>query len=398
MTIENLADDIAAVGRIEAVTRILDVICRTTGLGFSAVARVTESRWIACAVRDEIAFGLEPGGELVLDTTICDEIRRSGELVVIEDTDADDRYECHPTPKRYGFRSYISVPILLADGRFFGTLCAIDPRPAQLKKPETIEMFRLFASLIAFHLDAQLELVAGERSLDVERESSRLRERFIAVLGHELRTPLSAIGMASKLLAGAIADPDDLALCGMIDRSVVRMAELIENALDLARGRLGIGLSVFRSADAGLEGVLDQVIRELESAWPGRAIHRAIAIDRPVFCDGARLAQLASNLLGNALVHGDRGSPVRVDARTTAEAFELAVANRGETIPPEIAAHLFEPFVRGPSGPRSDPDSDGLGLGLYIASEIARAHGGTLEVSSASGETRFTFRMPLDDR
>jgi hypothetical protein len=97
---ENFADDVTAVGRIEAVSRILEVVCRTTGLGFSAVARVTESRWIACAVRDEIEFGLQPGGELVLDTTICDEIRQSGELVVIEDAQSDEKYHCHPTPDK----------------------------------------------------------------------------------------------------------------------------------------------------------------------------------------------------------------------------------------------------------------------------------------------------------
>src|SRR5690349_6710390 len=116
---EDLSRDVAAVGRIEAVPRILEVLCRTTGLGFSAVARVTDTRWVACAVRDEIAFGLEPGGELVIGTTICDEIRRSGELVVIEDADRDELFHCHPTPKRYGFRSYVSVPITLGDGRFF---------------------------------------------------------------------------------------------------------------------------------------------------------------------------------------------------------------------------------------------------------------------------------------
>jgi GAF domain-containing protein len=190
---ENFINDVAAIGGMEAVPRILEVICRTTGLGFSAVARVTESRWIACAVRDEIAFGLQPGGELVLDTTICDEIRQSGELVVIDDAETDERYNCHRTPKQYGFRSYISVPICLPDGQFFGTLCAIDPRPANLKKPETVEMFKLFASRIAFHLDAHHRLIVSEKALLNEREASQMREQFIAVLGHDLRNPLSAI-------------------------------------------------------------------------------------------------------------------------------------------------------------------------------------------------------------
>jgi GAF domain-containing protein len=122
----SFSEDLAGIARIEAVPRILEVICRTTGLGFAAVARVTEDRWIACAVRDEIAFGLQPGGELQVETTICNEIRRSGQLVVIDHVAEDPGFCRHPTPELYGFQSYISVPIVLSDGRFFGTLCAID--------------------------------------------------------------------------------------------------------------------------------------------------------------------------------------------------------------------------------------------------------------------------------
>ena len=146
--------DIAAVNRIEAVPTILEVVCRTTGMGFAAVARVTEDRWIACSVRDEIAFGLKPGGELKVETTICDEIRQNREPVIIDHVAEDEAYCGHPTPALYGFQSYISMPIILPNGTFFGTLCAIDPRPARVKTPEAIGMFKLFAELIAFHLDA----------------------------------------------------------------------------------------------------------------------------------------------------------------------------------------------------------------------------------------------------
>jgi GAF domain-containing protein len=139
-------DDLTAVANFAAVPTILEVVCRTTGMGFAAVARVTSDRWIACAVRDEIAFGLQPGGELEVATTICDEIRDSGQPVVIDHVAEDEVFCGHPTPKMYGFQSYISMPILRPDGRFFSTLCAIDPRPARLKTPETVGMFRLFLS------------------------------------------------------------------------------------------------------------------------------------------------------------------------------------------------------------------------------------------------------------
>src|SRR6202171_1010947 len=134
--------DIAAVQRIAAVARILEVVCRSTGMGFAAVARVTDSRWVCCAVRDEIAFGLLPGGELEVETTICHEIRQSGDAVVIDNVAEDTAYCGHHTPAKYGFQSYISMPILLADGTFFGTLCAIDPRPARLKTPQHIGMLK----------------------------------------------------------------------------------------------------------------------------------------------------------------------------------------------------------------------------------------------------------------
>src|SRR6202167_6726240 len=150
----NFLSDIATIGSIEAVPSILQVVCHATGMGFAAVARVTEGRWIACSVLDQIDFGLKPGGELKVETTICHEIRQSREGVVIDHVAEDNVYCGHPTPAMYGFQSYISMPIFLKDGSFFGTLCAIDPKPAKLKNDGVIGMFRLFAELIAFHLDA----------------------------------------------------------------------------------------------------------------------------------------------------------------------------------------------------------------------------------------------------
>ena len=97
--------DIAVVARIDAVPMILEVVCRTTGMGFAAVARVTEDHWVACAGRDEIAFGLRPGSELKVETTICDEIRDSGQPVVIDHVAGDEAFCRHPTPAMYGFQS-----------------------------------------------------------------------------------------------------------------------------------------------------------------------------------------------------------------------------------------------------------------------------------------------------
>lgn len=385
-----IADDLAAVAQIDAVPTILDVVCRTTGMGFAAVARVTEDRWIACAVRDEIQFGLQPGGELQLKTTICDEIRDSGQPVIIDHVAEDENFCGHPTPAMYGFQSYISFPIYRPDGRFFGTLCAIDPRPARLKTPETIGMFKLFADLIAFHLDAQDRLRVSEAALLDERQTAELREQFIAVLGHDLRSPLAAIDAGARVLDKMALDEKAAPVVALIRRSAARMAGLIDNVLDFARGRLGGGISLDQAIDADLETVLEHVIAEMRTAWPDREIHAETALSRPVAYDSARIAQLFSNLLANALTHGDPAGPVWVQARSDGAGFELSVANLGEPIPPETRARLFQPFSRA----SARRDQQGLGLGLYIASEIARAHSGLLEVASSAEETRFTFRMP----
>jgi hypothetical protein len=109
MLSEALVEDVKRIQELSIVPTILEIICRTTGMGFSAVARVTEDKWIACAVRDQIGFGLQPGGELQLETTICNEIRGHGQPVVIDEVAKDDIFCDHHTPKQYGFQSYISI-------------------------------------------------------------------------------------------------------------------------------------------------------------------------------------------------------------------------------------------------------------------------------------------------
>lgn len=145
-------DDIVAVQRIPEVEAILARVCEMTGMGFAAVARVTTDRWIACQLLDKIEFGLKPGDELKIKTTICDEIRASGVGVFIDHVGADPKWRTHHTPAMYGFQSYISIPITLANGSFFGTLCAIDPNPREGLANAVAEM-EGFAAEIARELD-----------------------------------------------------------------------------------------------------------------------------------------------------------------------------------------------------------------------------------------------------
>jgi PAS domain S-box-containing protein len=176
--IENIQADIDRISRIPIVENLLEVVCRSTGMGFAAIARVTDTQWVACSVRDEIDFGLLPGGQLTLETTICNEIRLTGVEVVIEEVSADDHFKSHHTPAMYGFESYISFPIYKKDGTFFGTLCAIDPKPAKLHTPAITGMFRLFTDLIAMHLSAFDNLNRAESDLLLEQKNSKLLEHY----------------------------------------------------------------------------------------------------------------------------------------------------------------------------------------------------------------------------
>lgn len=135
---DRLAAEAIADGDDDAIRAILAEVCAVTGMGFAAVARVTEDRWIACQILDKIEFGLEPGSELEIQTTICDDIRKAPRSIVIDHVAGNPDWRTHHTPMMYGFESYVSIPLFLDDGSFYGTLCAIDPHPRQLSSPETV--------------------------------------------------------------------------------------------------------------------------------------------------------------------------------------------------------------------------------------------------------------------
>ena len=146
---DGFAAEVAAQGDNDEIRAILEEVCAVTRMGFAAVARVTEERWIACQVLDKIEFGLDPGDELEIKKTICDDIRKCGHPIVIDHIGADPDWRTHPVPVLYGFESYASFPIVLADGRFYGTLCAIDPEPRALTAPATIAALRQYAERVA---------------------------------------------------------------------------------------------------------------------------------------------------------------------------------------------------------------------------------------------------------
>lgn len=381
------------IGRISAVPKILQAVTHLTGMRFAAVARVTESSWTACAVHDSLDFGLQPGGELLLETTLCSEIQKHHQPICFGAASADPHFSKHPCPKLYGFESYISVPILRADGRFFGTLCALDPLPAKLDQA-VVHTLELFAELIASQLDIEDRLEQSDGALLAAADTAKLRDQFIAVLGHDLRSPLQALSIGTQMLHDAALAPRWEKHLDRMQRSCNRMSDLIRDVLDFARGRLGGGIPLEWRSNGKLEAELGQVISEIQSSYPDRLINADVSLSQPVDCDPDRMAQLLSNLLANAVVHGDPTLPIYVQASSQEDGFRLSVNNGGSPIPQKTLERLFEPFWRG-GGEQGTPSlAMGLGLGLYIAGEIAKAHGGTLKVTSNEADgTTFVFSL-----
>ena len=232
---------------------------------------------------------------------------------------------------------------------------------------------------------------SATEAMRAERETSELREQFIAVLGHDLRNPLASIASGVRMLEPETLSERGRRILGLMQGSVVRASTLIDDVLDFARGRLGGGIALSRQDHEALQTTIDQVVAELQSVASDRTIEADIAINQVVHCDPGRIGQLVSNLLGNAITHGARDVPIRVAAHADDGKLEIRVSNGGAPIPPATIDRLFQPFFRG----EARASQNGLGLGLYIASQVAQAHGGTLSVASSCEETCFTFSMPL---
>ncbi|EBA06727.1 GAF domain-containing sensor histidine kinase [Sagittula stellata] len=377
---------------------ILDACGTATGMGFVAVARVTDDRWMTCASRDNVNFGLKPGDELDVASTICCEVRACRSIISIPDVDDSEIYRNHPTPRRYGFKSYISVPIIRSDDSIWGTLCALDSEPHEIG-PQAEQLFTIFARIIARELDRQDELAAGRQeieeghaSLQTERDTARLREEFIAIVGHDLRNPIAAVTSGLRMIEERDLLPERRAMLVLeMQRALTRASQIITNLMDFARGRLGAGIEMNAPAPVDLAPVFRDVIGEIEQV-AGQPVYSSIDLPRALVADPQRLGQLLSNLLGNAVTHGAPSQPITVDIAERDGELVASVTNQGAPIPPDVQASLFQPFSRNESKRKS---LQGLGLGLYIASQIALAHGGRLHVSSSEeAGTTFTLRMP----
>lgn len=434
----NIAKDIDDIRQIPIIENILKVVCQTTGMGFSAVARVTDEKWVTCSVKDDIAFGLSPGDELDLKTTICDEIRHNHNPVIIDHVDEDEEFKDHHTPLKYGFQSYISFPIIRKDGRFFGTLCAIDPQPRELKSANTLELFRLFSELISFHLNAKDQLESTQTTLEKEREQHKINEEntkkfteilekevksrtkqleenynalkklnkdlesFAYISSHDLQEPLRKI----QTFAGLISEKEAANLSqqgkdyfNRIKNSAERMQLLINDLLAYSR----TSMSERKLETIHLADTVKEVIEDLKEEIEFK--NATIKVGK--MCDGEiipfQFRQLLYNIFGNALKFAkpDAQPIISIDCEIVEKSNEdgilkkwchINITDDGIGFDQKYGEKIFELF----RSLHPKEDYNGTGIGLAIVKKIVDNHGGTISASSELGKgASFDIYIPV---
>jgi PAS domain S-box-containing protein len=276
---------------------------------------------------------------------------------------------------------------LIATGEGFRV--EVQPKP-DVHLVVQYEPLRDTTGAIAGFVGAAID-VTDERQAQKElAEGLAFHEQMMGVLGHDLRNPLGAVRGLSQLWARHPELPDKgREALERIDQAARRMSEMIDTLLAFTHSRFHGSLPVERQP-ADLAEVTRTVVEELRVAHPARDIRLRSPERLPGEWDPARMAQVVSNLVGNALTHGAPDSPVEISL-ANGDGVVLSVANRGEPIPQELRARMFEPFRRGENGHHGRPR--GLGLGLYIAREIVTAHGGSIGVESGGDATVFRVRF-----
>ncbi|WP_257457991.1 sensor histidine kinase [Archangium lipolyticum] len=250
----------------------------------------------------------------------------------------------------------------------------------------------LWASVNAYPT-AEGGLAVFLRDVTERKRSEQFRERLVGIVSHDLRTPLNSITLAATTLLRQedVSEPIRVRVRRIV-QSAERMSRMITDLLDFTRARLGGGIPLQRQTGELLELVLT-TLEEFETTHPGRLL---LSHDPGPYTgewDLDRLAQVISNLVGNALKHGAGNTPVEVELHEEGQEIVLSVMNQGTPIPEPLRPHVFDPFRRAAESSRQG----GLGLGLYIAQQIVLAHGGSITASSCSATgTTFTVRLPRD--
>lgn len=387
---EAVRRDVEAVARLSSVPTILAAMREVTGLRFGVIARVTGTEWAACAVYDELGFGLRPGEPLELATTFCNIVCSTNEIVVMNDATTSERYRDHPTPKAYGFKSYVSVPITFADGRNFGTVCALDRDAANVDDPKVLNALTLFGQLIARQLEGAERERALERAHDALKHRNDQLATFASVASHDLRSPLRGIGNLATWLEDELGDgasPNAREYLSRLKTSVRRMSGLVDGVLHYASA----GEDETGADEVNVAHVIDEV-SELFSSLDARITSEGA--DLVVHTRRVPLQHVISNLIDNAVKHAGRGDPaIHVTVSATGGTLHVCVADDGPGIAAEHQERIWRLFQSLDAAPSDERVS---GIGLAIVKKLVENEGGEVRVESAPGRgARFHFTWPF---
>jgi len=432
---DNFKQDIINIGNISIIPNLLNVICQTTGMGFAAVARVTDERWITCSVQDNVLFGLKPGDELQIKTTICDEIRQNPKPVIIDNVSEDKEYHDHHTPAMYKLQSYISVPIMRQDGSFFGTLCAIDPKPNSLKEFKVREMFNLFAELISFHLAGIEQAVENkkaleektnllektqvkkdeaerlnsdfkkkliEKNLSLEKMNSEL-EAFNYISSHDLQEPLRKIQLFTDTIereeAGNLSEKSKTAF-HKIKTSAFRMQNLINDLLIYSKTKFDDRKFEVKDLNAIAKDVIEDLTNEFENKnvlFDIKELGKLSVIE-------FQFRQLLYNLINNSLKFAspDRDLIITLSTEITngelnklaplTKYYKITISDNGIGFDPLYSDKIFGLFQALHTKPLKS-----TGIGLTIVKRIVENHHGFIKATGVLNQgAKFEIFIPIE--
>jgi signal transduction histidine kinase len=358
----------------------------------SAAALACRTPMAAAGVleRDEVVYqtthGLSP---IVLprESTFCDYTLDLTDALVVTDASHDRRFAGLPQVEGPPhIRYYAGVPVVAPGNRVIGTMCVFDTRPRTPRRDE-IDLLHSLARVVARRMPT---LASGTTPTPGEANRARPRSELASMLAHELGSPLTAIRFSGYVLVRNATNPQAQRAARVICSASERMRRMLGRLIDLQGLQSGEGIALVRGP-ANLGEICLEVSEELRAGHPDRAILLSMSGNTSGTWDTDRLQEAVSNLVTNALVHGSPDGEVKIMVRGLTDRVVVSVHNQGESIPAEDEARIFKPFERG-SGNQGAP---GLGLGLYLARHVARAHGGDLTFTSSAAEgTTFSLSLP----
>jgi len=380
---ERAFDDIASLAG-----RLLDV----PGVLVSLIDR--ERQW--CKARRGVDMSEAPR-----DTSLCAYVVADREPLVLTDARTDARFADNPlVGGERGIVFYAGVPLMGPDGLAVGTLCVIDHKPRELTADQVDALSRL-ARLTHDQLELRLQLLIRDENLRRQQALDAEKDDFIATVNHELRTPLTAVSAALQLIrrfANSEQVDRQAPLLDTAQRSVGRLRAMIDDLLDIQK--LGASATSMQIGPYDAAALVTETVADNHgfAATEGIAlIGRDADAPCPATGDAARLRQILDNLVSNAIKHAPAGSEVFVHLARADDALRIAVTDRGPGVPADWREQIFGRFTQAPVPVRSHHKA--TGLGLPIARQIARLHGGDIEVDdNPGGGARFTLVVPVAAR